>query len=526
MKGHVFVLFCGCGLSVSLLAAAEFGIARQPAALAVKSGSVAIFDVGVTGAVAVSYAWYKDGSPVSDNERLSGAQAARLSISPVVVGDAGLYRVQVTDGTNTVFSGEAQLFVDVALPVFTNSPAEQLLSSGSTAVFTAGATGALGIVYCWVREGEPVATNARVSGADSQQLTISAVSNEDTGWYWLTASNAVGVVSSEPARLRVQTASALAIAAGFDEGVWETGGDASWAPQTLVTVDGNALSHGTIGDNQMTYVQVVVFGPSDLEFYWKVSSEASDALVFSIDGADMAWISGEVDWNQRVYHLSSGRHVLRWRYRKDGSVSEGADRGYLDRVSFVPTPQVSLGTALSDTPMSVGTSGHAYWFGQTLTSHDGVSAARSGYISHSQYSLLESVVSGPGYFAFHWKVSSEPGWDRLVFTIDGIEMAAFPGRWIGNCVSLRSRGGYTGLAGNIRRTQVAVPAMIRLGLTRSDSLRWTCATWPRLLIGQSLLGRAAATDLGSARTKSHPMLPTRRRAVRSRTTRLPGYTQR
>lgn len=69
-----------------------------------------------------------------------------------------------------------------------------------------------------------------------------------------------------------------------------------------------------------------------VSFWWKVSSEGGyDFLRFSLNGVEQSGgISGNVDWQQRGFPVSSGTNVLRWAYTKDGSVSAGADAGWVD----------------------------------------------------------------------------------------------------------------------------------------------------------------------------------------------------
>ena len=76
----------------------------------------------------------------------------------------------------------------------------------------------------------------------------------------------------------------------------------------------------------------------------------------------------------------------------------------------------SLQTAL-DAPgltwTTSGTSGGGSWFGQTTTYYFGGSAARSGFISNPQSSVLQTTVTGPGTLMFWCKVattiSTNPG---------------------------------------------------------------------------------------------------------------------
>ena len=85
-----------------------------------------------------------------------------------------------------------------------------------------------------------------------------------------------------------------------------------------------------------------------------------------------------------------------------------------------PPPPNGLGAALDapDSPWS--TSGDAKWTAETQISHDGVSAAQSGPIGDSQSSSLETTVTGPATVSFWWKVDSEPNFDFLTVTVDGV----------------------------------------------------------------------------------------------------------
>jgi M6 family metalloprotease-like protein len=120
--------------------------------------------------------------------------------------------------------------------------------------------------------------------------------------------------------------------------IWTTSGNAGWTGQKAVTFDGvDAAQSGLITDNQVSTLQTTVVGPGTLTFMWKVSSESgSDFLSLYDDGVLQVQISGEVDWAQQVWSIPAGTHVLEWRYQKDGALSAGSDRGWLDQVTFTP----------------------------------------------------------------------------------------------------------------------------------------------------------------------------------------------
>lgn len=142
---------------------------------------------------------------------------------------------------------------------------------------------------------------------------------------------------------------------------------------------------------------------------------------------------------------ADGTPPLSYQWRKDGSALSGATLStyLLDNVqppdagvysvevsnpygaalssnaTLVVNVPVALAEALDDSDLTWTTGGAAPWVGQNTNSYDGVDAAQSGAISHSQESWLETVVTGPGTLSFWWKVSSEAGYDWLELYLDG-----------------------------------------------------------------------------------------------------------
>ncbi len=80
-----------------------------------------------------------------------------------------------------------------------------------------------------------------------------------------------------------------------------------------------------------------------------------------------------------------------------------------------------LATALNATNLVWTTNPtNAPWFAQIRETRDGDVAAQSGPIGHNQQSTLQTTVVGPGTLTFWWKVSSEEGYDLLMFHADFI----------------------------------------------------------------------------------------------------------
>ena len=113
-----------------------------------------------------------------------------------------------------------------------------------------------------------------------------------------------------------------------------SGGTTPWFGQTLITHDGlDAAQSGAITHSQNSWMETTVTGPDNISFYWKVDSEASfDFLRFYDNGVQQQAIDGNVDWVQVNYAVPAGSHTLRWEYTKDGSVSSGADAGWVDQL--------------------------------------------------------------------------------------------------------------------------------------------------------------------------------------------------
>jgi Concanavalin A-like lectin/glucanases superfamily len=86
-----------------------------------------------------------------------------------------------------------------------------------------------------------------------------------------------------------------------------------------------------------------------------------------------------------------------------------------------------LDTVLNSTGMTFTTGGAAPWFGQSLVTHDGTGAARSGAVGNNQESWMETTITGPAALSFWWKVSSQAAADFLRFSIDGNEITGISG---------------------------------------------------------------------------------------------------
>ena len=85
-------------------------ITNDPDDLIVASGNDAVFMVMTTGEF-LSFEWFKDNSLLSNTGNIGGATTNTLTLSPVDVSDAGMYRVEVSNIADLVTSSAASLTV-------------------------------------------------------------------------------------------------------------------------------------------------------------------------------------------------------------------------------------------------------------------------------------------------------------------------------------------------------------------------------------------------------------------------------
>ena len=227
-------------------------------------------------------------------------------------------------------------------PVIAVQPAGTNVDAGAKVTFTVGVLGSPTLKYQWQSNGTNLVNDstAGVSGATTATLTLSGVQPWRAGLYSVIISNAAGAVTSAPAPLVIPPVLTLAEALDAPALLWTTSGTPPWIGQTNVSFDGtDAARSGTIADGKSCSMQTTVLGPGLLTFLWKVSCETNnDRLRFYLNGSEQARLSGETDWQPRVFTLPTGTQTLKWTYSKDDAVSLGQDRAWVDAVQFTPLP--------------------------------------------------------------------------------------------------------------------------------------------------------------------------------------------
>jgi hypothetical protein len=193
----------------------------------------------------------------------------------------------------------------------------------------------------------PVA-NGSVSGSGTFQIGSNVNISATPVSGWLLAAWNDG--NTNASRIITVPASNVTYTATFTRGIgaavdatnltWTTGGNANWAVQTATTHDGvAALKSGALGAGQQSWFQTTTNGPGSLQFWWKVSSAATNYLQFYVNTQLVSQIAGNVDWNQVVTFLGTSNQVtLKWVYAKTTAAVSGSDAGWVDQVAWTPCP--------------------------------------------------------------------------------------------------------------------------------------------------------------------------------------------
>jgi hypothetical protein len=136
------------------------------------------------GSLPRNYQWYFEETPIE------GATGSSLLLTNVQAANTGRYYVVVSNSSGSITSAVAQLSLGTK-PDLVDEPTNQVVQAGELLVLSAGVAGAAPMTFQWWHDGNPIygATNATYTNYHAQW--------SDAGLYWLTATNPLGVATSE-----------------------------------------------------------------------------------------------------------------------------------------------------------------------------------------------------------------------------------------------------------------------------------------------------------------------------------------
>ena len=270
------------------------------------------------------------------------------------------------------FADAVAEFDAVELTDFTldQSTADLMVGNSTTVNVTTNPGDANLYTLEWTSSDDSVAT---VSGGRSN-ATITAVSD---GTATITAT-AYDVDGNEI------TSKTVVVTASYDEELLAAlnveGGDLKFLtgdPYPFVpTIDEAtgryyAASSNTNVDDSYSYVSMTreLSLGDKVSFDYFVSSEDNlDPFCFYVNGEELLYASGEIDWTTYTYTITAdGTYTFEWFYYKDGSTGMGLDMAGLDNVTLTPS-------SLDDVIAMIDAIGEV-----TLDSGEAIEAARAAY---------------------------------------------------------------------------------------------------------------------------------------------------
>jgi hypothetical protein len=134
-------------------------------------------------------------------------------------------------------------------------------------------------------------------------------------------------------------------ASSFNVFPWINISSVPWIITSVSSFDGSisARSGAIAHSNSSSLIIRTLYSKDDsLSFYYKVSSEPNyDVLSFRLNDVEILKKSGEIPWTKSTIGVKAGLNKLEWAYKKDNSVSQGADCAWLDMVDFAQLNPVS-----------------------------------------------------------------------------------------------------------------------------------------------------------------------------------------
>ncbi|MEI8288547.1 MAG: FG-GAP-like repeat-containing protein [Verrucomicrobiota bacterium] len=204
-------------------------ITTQPTNQTVNAGSQAAFTAVVGGTSPLSYQWNFNGT------NLPGATSATLTLPNAQPANGGDYLLVVTNLYGAIASSIATLSVLTYPPTITSQPTNLTVYVGSSAAFSAAASGTAPLSYQWQFNG----TN--LAGATNAILTLANVQLSQAGNYALQVTNIAGTAFSSNTVLTVNPVPPLPVIIGFSPASAVVGANVTISGTNFSPVAGNNI---------------------------------------------------------------------------------------------------------------------------------------------------------------------------------------------------------------------------------------------------------------------------------------------
>jgi hypothetical protein len=185
-------------------------VTAQPAALTVDAATPASFSAASSGSPAPDVQWQVSSDAGASWSNIPGATATTYTLASPDGSDNGdQYRAVFTNSAGTATSNPATLTVDTS-PAITSQPADASVPPGTSAAFTAAASGFPTPSAQWQVSTDAGASWSNIPGATAATYMLSSAATADNGnQYRAVFTNSAGTATSNRAALTVDTSPAI-----------------------------------------------------------------------------------------------------------------------------------------------------------------------------------------------------------------------------------------------------------------------------------------------------------------------------
>ncbi|MBX3743445.1 MAG: immunoglobulin domain-containing protein [Akkermansiaceae bacterium] len=382
-------------------------VVRQPESTIATIGQRVTLSADIEGKAPLSFQWRKDGAVIN------GATGLSHSIPSFTQADTGAYTLTATNNAGSVTTLPATLFHTQTFATG-NNPSGLPVTHGGTLPWSPQTT--------VTRDGMPAMQSGAITHGGTSIFETTVTGPGVFVWYWKTSSE-----SNDRLYFHLNGSQ-----------IGYLSGETDWQPAVkLIEAGTHTLRWSYIKSNFTTAGQDKAWVSSATMYYgWAINAvPTGNGEITRSPAVTETYPNGSQVTLTAV--PAPGHYFAGWSGDLTGTMNPAAIAMTSHR-SLTAIFKEDLGIALGAYGLKWITGGNADWKSQSfVTKNDGI-AASSGAIGNNQSSWVETTVTGPGNLSWWWKVSSETGYDKLIFSINGVAQEDISGEadWANRVLSL------------------------------------------------------------------------------------------